>query len=420
MTGKKPSTLVAAGWTVSGLCLWLASICGSASPIPSSQPTTRPDNIVRFATFNTALNRPSADKLAEDLSGSHCAQAHAVAEIIQRVNPDVVLLNEFDYDRDGRAIELFQKNYLGVAHEGTRPIHFQYIYASPVNTGEPSGHDLNRDGHVGGPEDSFGYGAFPGQYGMVLLSRYPIDVKRTRTFQKLLWKDMPNAMLPDDPKTPTKNDWYDRNTLAVLRLSSKNHWDVPIRIGDRVIHILASHPTPPIFDGPEDRNGRRNHDEIRFWYDYLTPAHASYIYSDQGTRGGLSEKVSFVLMGDLNADVADGADGGQAIGALVAHPRIGDRPAPASEGGVEASLRQGGVNVGQHGPAACDTGDFQDSEGGPGNLRLDYVLPSVDLRTVNSGVFWPKSTDPLYRLVGNGYPIISSDHRMVYIDVALK
>lgn len=57
--------------------------------------------------------------------------------------------------------------------------------------------------------------------------------------------------------------------LAVLRLSSKSHWDLPDYVGDRVVHVLAAHPTPPVFDGPEDRNGLRNADEIRFWADYV-------------------------------------------------------------------------------------------------------------------------------------------------------
>ena len=60
-------------------------------------------------------------------------------------------------------------------------------------------------------------------------------------------------------------DWYSEQERNIMRLSSKSHWDVPVNIGGQIIHLLASHPTPPIFDGIEDRNGRRNHDEIRFW-----------------------------------------------------------------------------------------------------------------------------------------------------------
>ena len=38
----------------------------------------------------------------------------------------------------------------------------------------------------------------------------------------------------------------------VFRLSSKSHWDVPLRVGGEVVHFLVSHPTPPVFDGPDD------------------------------------------------------------------------------------------------------------------------------------------------------------------------
>ena len=36
----------------------------------------------------------------------------------------------------------------------------------------------------------------------------------------------------------------------------------------------------------------------------------------------------------------------------------------------------------------------------PGNLRADYVLPSVDLRIADARVFWPLNTSPFFPLVG--------------------
>ncbi|HET9673764.1 MAG TPA: hypothetical protein VFP31_03075, partial [Gaiellaceae bacterium] len=57
---------------------------------------------VRFATFNASLNRPVAGQLRSDLSNPTSTsvfvrQAKNVAEVIQRVRPDVVLINEFDF-----------------------------------------------------------------------------------------------------------------------------------------------------------------------------------------------------------------------------------------------------------------------------------------------------------------------------------
>ncbi|MEK8226529.1 endonuclease/exonuclease/phosphatase family protein [Oerskovia sp. M15] len=96
---------------------------------------------------------------------------------MQRARPDVVLLNEFDYVPDGRAADLFRDNYLEVAQGGARPIEYRYAYVAPSNTGVPSGFDLNNDGTMGGGDDALGFGAFEGQYGMVVLSRFPIDTR---------------------------------------------------------------------------------------------------------------------------------------------------------------------------------------------------------------------------------------------------
>jgi len=53
---------------------------------------------VRFATFNASLNRFNAGDLANELSTPGSPQPDTVAEIIQRVRPDVLLINEFDFD----------------------------------------------------------------------------------------------------------------------------------------------------------------------------------------------------------------------------------------------------------------------------------------------------------------------------------
>ena len=129
---------------------------------------------------------------------------------------------------------------------------------------------------------------------MVVYSKYPIHVDQVRTFQLFRWEDMPGALLPDDPRTPAPADWYSPAELDIFRLSSKSHWDIPIDVPGRDVHFLVSHPTPPVFDDPPafpagvDFNGRRNHDEIRLWADYISAGHrADYIYDDQGRRGGL-------------------------------------------------------------------------------------------------------------------------------------
>ena len=222
----------------------------------------------RVATFNirklctTKLEQVEADGRGANL------QLRKAAEIIQRVRPDVLLINEIDFDAERRRnAAAFADRYLKVSQNEQQPIDYPFVFFAPVNTGVPTGFDLDNDGDPNGPADAFGYGHYPGQYGMVLYSRYPIDAQAARTLQMFRWQAMPDNLMPDG--RDDKPAWYTPEEAAILRLSSKSHWDVPVRIGQAVRHVLASHPTPPAFDGPEDRNGRRAFDEIRLWSDYI-------------------------------------------------------------------------------------------------------------------------------------------------------
>nr|WP_229786748.1 endonuclease/exonuclease/phosphatase family protein [Actinokineospora fastidiosa] len=380
----------------------LALVAGAVA-VPPAQARPEP---VRFATYNASLNRAAAGQLVADLSTPDNPQAREIAEVVQRTRPDVLLINEFDHAPE--AVDLFRRNYLERGQNGAAPIHYPHAFIAPSNTGVPSGFDLNRDGRTGTADDAFGFGFFPGQYGMLVLSKYPIGP--ARTFQEFRWADMPGAMLPDDPATAAPGDWYSPEILAEFRLSSKSHWDVPVRIGRDTVHFLVSHPTPPVFDGPEDRNGARNHDEIRFWADYVHPGRSRYIYDDSGRRGGLKPGARFVVAGDQNSDEVDGDSVPGAIQQLLTAPRVTD-VRPSSAGGVEAASRQGGANLTHLGDPRYDTGDFNDTA--PGNLRADYVLPSRGLRPLGAGVFWPLPGSEHDRLND------ATDHKLVWVDVAV-
>ena len=369
---------------------------------------------IRIATFNVsmeALNylpselgreaKPTGKELAQALKQNH-QQIRNIAEIIQRVNPDIILLNEFDSnDKTHQSLKLFLSEYLAKSQQGENAINFPYFYQGPVNTGVASGFDLNNDNKIGElPSDAFGYGLFPGHFGMALLSKYPIVEDKIRTFQLFKWRDMPNAMMPIDPET--KAPWFNEKAWNNYRLSSKSHWDIPLNVNGEELHILASHPTPPVFDGPEDRNGKRNFDEIRFWIDYLTPSAASYIYDDKTQYGGLSENKAFVILGDLNADAVDGDAIKSGIQSLISHARVND-PTPFSEGGK--LHKKDNPNAKYH------TAYW--------GMRADYVLPAKQqLQVINSGIFWPTVKEAEFRLIKDR--AASSDHRLVWIDVAFK
>lgn len=392
----------------------------SAGPlVPLRESLTKTPQSLRIATWNIAMNFREAEGITLALRSEQNQRFHRQAEIIQRLNPDILLLNEWDASTDDEALKLFLKEYLSASHNGSTPIDFEYYFTAPVNTGEPSGLDLDGNGTPGsGPGDAYGYGTFPGQYSMVLLSKFPIQVDQVRTFQNFKWSDMPDAI---QPMNEAGASWYPDSVWKQLRLSSKSHWDIPIQTKEGIIHVLASHPTPPVFDGPEDRNGRRNHDEIRFWADYVHPdtERSEYIYDDQGRMGGLRSEEGFVIMGDLNADPNDGDSYPGAIELLLKSPQIQSCPPPISLGGKEWAIRQGGANLNSQGASEEDTADFNDRY--TGNLRVDYVLPSRNqLKVLKAGVFWPEPDSELERLFPLENGSSTSDHRPVWLDLKMR
>ena len=95
---------------------------------------------------------------------------------------------------------------------------------------------------------------------------------------------------------------------------------------------------------------------------------------------GLPPLGDFVLMGKANLDPLDGQGRHNVVRKLLADPRLQD-PTPRSAYARDA------VNPDHIGEPALDTADWSDPV--PGNLRVDYVLPSAGLRIVGSGVVWP-------------------------------
>ncbi|PHR82517.1 MAG: endonuclease [Colwellia sp.] len=372
---------------------------------------------LRVATFNVSMEAlnyaENIDMYTPNINNNELSHAlksnnqqiKNIAEIIQRVKPDIILLNEFDrVDDSATNIHYFINNYLRKSQHNQHAINYPYFYQGSVNTGVKVNSDLNHDGKTNQlPVDTHGFGYFIGHFGMVLLSKYPIDEKAIRTFQKFKWHDMPDAVKPINPET--NQPWYTEETWQTLRLSSKSHWDIPIKINDKTIHILASHPTPPVFDGPENRNGSRNHDEIRFWFDYINTKQGAYIYDDNHHKGALEADQHFIIIGDLNASHVEGdaimTKTSKGIMALLSSDKIQDS-LPTSLGGQNHS--SGNIN-----------GLYHTAYWG---MRADYVLPSTfGFIIKKSGVFWPQQNKNTYRLIKNRQA--SSDHRLVWVDVEL-
>ncbi|MEZ5798511.1 MAG: endonuclease/exonuclease/phosphatase family protein [Paracoccaceae bacterium] len=336
-------------------------------PLPAAAET------LRIATWNSDLSRDGPGLLAKAILDGD-PQVAAAVQVIAALDADVLLLTSVDYDRDLAALALLADRLAALG----RP--YPHRFALRPNTGMATGLDLDADGRLAEPEDAQGWGRFAGQAGMAILSRLPLDAAGARDFSGFLWADLPGTLMP--PGTAPA-------VAAVQRLSTTGHWDVPILTASGPLHLLAFHATPPVFDGPEDRNGRRNHDEAAFWTQML-----------DGALSPAPPPAPFVLLGDANLDPADGDGLTDGIARLLAHPALQD-PEPRSQHGRH--------DPGQTGDPALDTAlyDF-------GGLRVDYVLPSAGLTVTAAGVLWPGEGDPMAATFAT-----ASRHYPVWVDITL-
>lgn len=335
--------------------MWLASTLAATS------------DTIRIASYNVELARKGPGLLLRDIHRDKDADIRAALDVLGRISPDIVLLQGIDYDADLLAARAFN------AALGTHQ--YPYLFARPPNAGVPTGLDLNGDGQAHGPADAQGFGRFFGQGGMVLLSRLPILNDQARDFSQFLWRDLPDHLIPHG----TDFSGFAQDALAEQRLATLAHWDVPVQITpDIQLSLWCFQAGPPVFDGPEDRNGRRNHDEIAFWLRYL-----------DGDLPVSRAAGPFALLGGANLDPRDGDGRHDILVQLLSHPALQD-PQPADDLGATRARAEGGVNRTHQTDPRQDTANWKD-QNGPGNLRVDYVLPSSDLTVVASGLAWPET-----------------------------
>ena len=339
---------------------------------------------LRIATYNAELTRDGPGLLLRDILKGKDPQLIAVRDVVAQVGPDILVLQNVDFDHGLDALSALQA-WLAVGG-----VDYPHIFALPPNSGVPTGLDMDGDGRLGRPQDAQGFGRFYGEGGMALLSRYPIEPAGVQDYSAMLWADLPGALLPETDGRPFPS----ADVQAVQRLSSVAHWVVPVQLPNLTLTLLAFHAGPPVFDGPEDRNGKRNHDELIFWQHYM-----------DGAFGPVPD-TRFVLLGDANLDPVDGDGLKPAILALLDDPRLQD-PRPLRPDGPLAD------SPGQSGDPRLDTVAWRSPE--PGHRRVDYILPSADLTVVQSGVHWPVEGDPAADTAQQ-----ASRHHVVWVDLRIK
>ena len=331
--------------------------------------------------YHTELSRDGPGLLLRDIEKGENDQILASLRVIRHANADAIVLADFDYDRNLVALNAF----------ADRLDIYPYRFALAPNRGVQTGQDLDGDGRFAEPEDAQGYGRFAGDGGLAILSKIPIDMHAIQDFTELLWGDLEGNLAPDD-------------TARGQRLSTTGHWIVPLEITpNQSLNLMVWHATPPVFDGPEDRNGRRNHDETALWLRVL-----------EGRLGEMPA-TPYVLAGISNLDPVDGEGKTGVLTALLAHPMIAD-PTPTSLGASVANATDGGVNTTHNGNPASDTVDWPDTQNRPGNMRVTLALPSRDLRVFESGVLWPED---LATSLGQDV-VTASRHRLVWLDLCMQ
>lgn len=320
-----------------------------------------------MATYDVELTRKGPGLMLRDITRND-PQVAAISQVVTHLAPDILFLQGMDYDADLLGAKALRDQFFQGGLE------YPHVFALPPNTGLPTGLDMNGDARLHTPPDAQGYGKFRGAGGMVVLSRWPFG--EATDFSALLWRDLPEAQLPEVDGVPFPSE----KAQAIQRLSSNGHWVVPVLHPDGPITLMLFAAGPPVFDGPEDQNGLRNADEIRLWRHLLD--------GELGPAPG----PPFVLMGGANLDPEKGEGRHAAVQTLLADPRLQD------------PLAQAGPTVDWREPT-------------PGDLRVDYVLPSADLRVTDAGVFWPKPDDRYYELLSQK-DIKASRHHMVWVDIA--
>jgi hypothetical protein len=336
-------------------------------------PAATQADVVRIATYDADLTAKGPGLLLRDIAGTGSPRLRTTLSLLTQAAPDILLLVGVDYDYYLTALSGLRDRLQA------RGLDYPYLFAKRPNSGMATGFDLDGDGRRRGAGDAQGFGYFSGAGGLAILSKFPILLERVIDFSAVLWADLPGSLIGGLDLSPA--------IVKVQRLSSTGHWAVPIRLGDgAVLTLLVFAATPPVFDGPEDRNGRRNRDEIRFWQLYLDG------------HFGTPPVGDFVVMGKANLDPFDGEGRHGAMRELLADRRLQD-PAPRSAYGRRVS------NPDHRGDPALDTADWSDPV--PGNLRVDYVLPSAGLTIVGSGVVWPQAADR----------VAASHHGLVWVDL---
>jgi len=292
-------------------------------------------------------------------------QLKKVKEIVSLYEPELLFINEIQYDIDGAPNDNFKTNGENLnklnSILGTQ---LKYISFYPANTGKNakrnSQGEYYSDPNSPGARDfadQVNFGTIPHQYSSGLLSKYPIVEEKVIT--DIEWKafnpqiDLTKFTTGDGKALPSDMELFDKNFL-----------DVTLDVKGKMIHVIVLHTVPAYhFGNKKSPNYLRNRDQLRFLEWYLS-GKTDIDVTLLGIKPIKGE--SFIAAGDWNVDPTSDNPGSAVL------KRIFDKSNPWIS------------------PSEMDfTNEGSGYSPKPFRLMLDYLISSKDLNFDQGKIIHP-------------------------------
>ena len=223
------------------------------------------NNPLRIVHYN--IKELHSLKIHSQLGASNLNQLQAVRNILLRLRPELLSLNEVQYDLPGVPDSSFV-----TSGENLNKLSAQFGMAGaasvfyPANTGALS--EPRPDGTyvVSSPtaeerqlySDPLNFGMFPAQYSTGLLSLKPVG--RVKEYSQILWSQVSPTL-----DLSQFNDGNGQPLPEDMLLFDKNFTHVEIQFQGKPLHVIVFHSVPAFhFGNDKSPNYQRNKDQLRF------------------------------------------------------------------------------------------------------------------------------------------------------------
>jgi len=299
------------------------------------------------------------------------------------LKPDILSVNEIQYDLP----KVPNNNYSSMGNNSNlfakdiRNNTLAYSIFYPANTGFNALRNSKNE-YVRNPNkeevqkysDGINFGMFPGQYSTAGLTKYKIP--SIKVISKISWKQF-NPLIDFSFYADEKEKPLPKN----MPLFDKNFTDSTLLIEGHKVHLILLHTVPSYaFGNPKSPNFARNRDQLLFLKWYL--GGTVKFVSNKLMIHPLQNGVSFIALGDWNADInerTESSDVLKTLGKLFHYAN--DHKAPTYRG----------MDI------------FKDSL----LLHLDCILLSNDIGVKKHGIFAPT---PNFKKLACQNKIATRDH----------